>query len=72
MISSEAWDSLVHELPRTCALPHIFSSHHNKCLQNFKTVVWINNKVVLYNTGNYIQYPVINHDGKEYKKSVCV
>ena len=29
---------------------------------------WINNKVLLYSTGNYIQYPVINHNGKEYKK----
>ena len=28
---------------------------------------WINNKVLLYSTGNYIQYPVINHNGKEYK-----
>ena len=27
---------------------------------------WINNKVLLYSTGNYIQYPVINHNGKEY------
>ena len=25
---------------------------------------WINNKVLLYNTGNYIQYLVINHNGK--------
>ena len=25
---------------------------------------WINNEVLLYNTGNYIQYPVINHCGK--------
>ena len=29
---------------------------------------WINNKVLLYSTGHYIQYPVINHNGKEYKK----
>ena len=29
---------------------------------------WINHKVLLYTTGNYIQYPVINHNGKEYKK----
>ena len=28
----------------------------------------LNNKVWLYSTGNYIQYPMINHDGKEYKK----
>ena len=30
---------------------------------------WINSKVILYSTGNYyIQYPVINHNGKEYEK----
>ena len=23
---------------------------------------WINSKVLLYSTGNYIQYPVINHN----------
>ena len=27
---------------------------------------WINNKVLLYSTESYIQYPVINHNGKEY------
>ena len=32
---------------------------------------WINNKVLLYCTGNYIQYPVISHNGKEYEK-VCI
>ena len=26
---------------------------------------WINNQV-LYSTGNYIQYALINHNGKEY------
>ena len=29
---------------------------------------WINNKVLLCSVGNYIQYPVINHNGKEYEK----
>jgi len=29
---------------------------------------WISNSVLLCNTGNYIQYLVINHKGKEYKK----
>ena len=29
---------------------------------------WINNKVLLYSTGNYTQYLVINHNGKEYVK----
>ena len=36
---------------------------------------WINNKVVLYSTGNYIQYPVVNHNGKDYEKNglyMCV
>ena len=29
---------------------------------------WINSKVLLYSTRNSIQYPVINHNGKEYFK----
>ena len=29
---------------------------------------WINNKVLLYSTGIYIQYPVTNHNGKKYEK----
>ena len=28
-------------------------------------IEWINNKVLLYSTGNCIQYPGINHNGKE-------
>ena len=33
------------------------------------------NKVLLYSTGNYIQYPEIKHDGKEYLKEciyICI
>ena len=33
---------------------------------------WINNKVLLYGTENYIQYPLINHNGKEYKKRIYI
>ena len=34
---------------------------------------WINNKVLLYSTENCIQYPVKNHNGKEYEKEcVCI
>jgi len=34
---------------------------------------WINNKVLPYSTKNYIHYPMINHNGKEYKKEgMCV
>ena len=32
---------------------------------------WTNNKVLLRSTGSCIEYPVINHNGKEYKKE-CV
>ena len=32
---------------------------------------WIN-KVLLYSTGNYIPYPIINYNGKEYKKNVWI
>ena len=34
-------------------------------------IKWINNNVLLYSTGNYIQYPVINHNGKKYEKE-CI
>ena len=37
----------------------------NKCKLLY--IGWINNKVLLYNTGNHIQYPMINHNGKEYE-----
>ena len=35
-------------------------------------IEWINNKVLLYSTGNYIQYPMINHSQKEYEKNVYI
>ena len=28
----------------------------------------LNNKVLMYSTGKYIQYPEINHNGREYLK----
>ena len=28
---------------------------------------WINTKVLLQSTGNYIRHPVIKHNGKEYE-----
>ena len=31
-------------------------------------IEWKNNKLLLYNGGNYIQYTGINHNGKEYEK----
>ena len=35
-------------------------------------IEWINNKVLLYSTGNYILHPGTNHNGKQYKKSIYV
>ena len=33
---------------------------------------WVNSKVLLYSTGNYIQYPVTNHMEKNIKKNIYV
>ena len=33
-------------------------------------IAWINSKVLSYSIGNYIQYSVINHNGKEKKKTL--
>ena len=34
---------------------------------------WIHNKVLLYSTGNSIQYPMINHNGKNiFKKRAYI
>ena len=33
---------------------------------------WIKNKILLYSTENYIQYPMINHNLKEYFKKECI
>ena len=36
-------------------------------------IEWINNKVLLYKTGNNIQHSEINHYGKECKKQcICI
>ena len=31
-------------------------------------IEWINNKVLMHSTWNYIQHPLINHSGKEYER----
>ena len=36
---------------------------------------WISSEVLLYSTGNYVQSPGIDHDGREYKREyiyVCM
>ena len=33
---------------------------------------WMDNKALLYSTGNYIQYSWISRNGKEHEKELCV
>ena len=36
-------------------------------------IEWISyNKLLMYSIGNYIQYPVINYNGKEYESNVHI
>ena len=43
-------------------------------ISRFKLVYleWINNKILSYSTRNYVQYPVINCNGKEQEKNVYI
>ena len=38
-----------------------------KHYQLYRNKYYQNNKILLYSTGNYIQYPVISHNEKEKK-----
>ena len=35
-------------------------------------IKWINDKVLLYSTGNYTQYPIISLNGKNMKKNIYI
>ena len=36
-------------------------------------IEWISNKVLLYSAWNYVQYPMMNQNGKEYEKEyICI
>ena len=35
-------------------------------------IEWIDNKVLLYTIRNYVQYHIINHNGKDYKRYICI
>ena len=50
------------DINRHLGVPCAFFQLHQKfCIRcKLLYIVWINNKILLYNTGNYIQYPVIN------------
>ena len=40
--------------------------------QQMQTIIYRMDKQQVYKTGNYIQYPMINHNGKEYKTNVYI
>ena len=48
----------------------VWKSETGRCKLSTLYVRWINNKGLLYSTGNYIQYALINHNGKEYEKNM--
>ena len=60
----------------------IYTKQNQTCRQGKQTcgcqrgegqVGWINTKALLWSTGNSVQYPVINHHGKESEKEcACV
>ena len=35
-------------------------------------IEWVNDKVLVYTTGNYIQYPGTNHNGKECERYIYI
>ena len=41
----------------------------SRCKPLILYIGWINNKVLLYGTGNCIQYPEINHNREEFEKA---
>jgi len=40
--------------------------------EELEYIEWINKKVLLYGTRNYSQYPMTNHNGKEYEKDIYI
>ena len=41
-------------------------------ISRYKLLYTKSNQILLYTTGNYIQYPKINHNGKEYEKNIHI
>ena len=41
-------------------------------ISRYKLLYTKSNQILPYTTGNYIQYPKINHNGKEYEKNIHI
>ena len=54
--------------PGVCVEDWEFGISRNKLLN----IGWLNNKVLLYSTGDYIQYLPINHKGKECEERIYI
>ena len=48
----------------------VWKSEIGRCKLSTLYIRRINNKVLSYSTGNYIQYALVNHNGKEYEKNM--
>ena len=57
----------------TCVEGRGINEEFGICRYKLLCIKQINKKVLPYSTGNYIQCPLINHNGKEYaEKYVCI
>ena len=56
------------------AAVHGVAKSQTQLVNNNSITEWINNKVLMYSTQNYIQYPMVNHTGKQFflKMYICV
>ena len=51
----------------------VFQRRTRRAIADTQVTEWTNHKVLLYSTENYIQHPVINHNGEGYRKQcICV
>ena len=60
--------SLVSYSPQSCKELDMTEATQQACRGKLLYIGWINNKVLLYSTGKYIQYLVIKDNGKGYEK----
>ena len=68
VMDREAWRAAIHGVAKSQTQLSDWTELRCKLLY----IEWINDKVLLYSTGNYIQDPGISHTEKEYKNNVCV
>ena len=64
-----AWWAAVYGVAQSrTRLKRLSSSSSSRHRHKLLPIEWMDNKVLLHSTGNYIHCPGINHNGKEYKE----